>query len=35
MTGETGAFFTFACLAAAVAVYKESMAQKSAKKEVK
>ncbi|NLH63070.1 MAG: electron transport complex subunit RsxE [Erysipelotrichaceae bacterium] len=35
MTGETGAFFTFACLAAAVAVYKESVAQKSAKKEVK
>ena len=35
MTGETGSFFTFACLAAAVAVYKESVANKSNKKEAK
>lgn len=35
MTGETGAFFTFACLAAACAVYKESIEQKAMKKEVK
>jgi electron transport complex protein RnfE len=35
MTQQTGSFFTFACLAAAVAVYKESVASKSVKKEAK
>jgi electron transport complex protein RnfE len=36
-TGETGAFFTFACLAAAVAIYKDSVQKKkdAAAKEAK
>ncbi len=35
MTEQTGSFFTFACLAAAVAAYKEGLGKKSEKKEAK